>query len=388
MEVYMPTVQKSNIQIDKLLFDPENPRLPKSMQGITDEKTVVNYLVTNGNITELMLSIVETGYSESEPLLVVPKDDKFIVVEGNRRLAALKVLSTPTLSDVRANSIHEIISRADAVPTEIPCIIYSSRDDILDYLGYRHITGVKDWGAFEKARYLDQLFIRHQNEGTSQEVYNQIAHMIGSKSNYVKKLHISLKLYDFAENNSYYGLDIDEDDKRFSWLTLALGNTSISSYIGLPSPLTGDISALNEDHFRKFFCWLYSKNPVVVKESRNISDLAIVIACPAALEQLENGTSLDECLLYTSEPNDRFLKMLSNAKQQLFKAQETLILLTEEPEGAANSITEIKKCVNSLEVTYKNNFASTEDASVLLQKLASNPELVSGLLDLLGKNKE
>ena len=62
------------------------------LQGVTDENKVIDYMVKYGNVTELMLSIGETGYSEAEPLLVVKEGtDKYIVVEGNRRLAALKL---------------------------------------------------------------------------------------------------------------------------------------------------------------------------------------------------------------------------------------------------------------------------------------------------------
>lgn len=49
-------------------------------------------------------------------------------------------------------------------PSVAPCIIYDNEADIIDYLGYRHITGVKDWGALEKARYLDRLYDQHEND--------------------------------------------------------------------------------------------------------------------------------------------------------------------------------------------------------------------------------
>lgn len=155
----MANKEKITIKLNNLKFDAQNPRLPMRLQGVTDENKVIDYMVKYGNVTELMLSIGETGYSEAEPLLVVKEGtDKYIVVEGNRRLAALKLLNDSELTKVRIQSINSVVSGAKYIPEEVPCIVYASREDVLDYLGYRHITGVKDWGALEKARYLDQLY--------------------------------------------------------------------------------------------------------------------------------------------------------------------------------------------------------------------------------------
>lgn len=205
----METGVKTSIKVEKLVFDPKNPRVPQSLQGIKDEAKIINYMVLYGNVTDLMLSIAETGYSDAEPLLVVQDDEgKYVVVEGNRRLAALKLLNNPNLTDIRVKIINEIIENAQAeIPQEVPCVVYQNRNSILDYLGYRHITGVKDWGPLEKARYLEQLYELHIEEAGINNIYKKLAKMIGSKAGYVKNLHMALKLYDLANDNfSAYSL--------------------------------------------------------------------------------------------------------------------------------------------------------------------------------------
>ena len=227
----MSDKEKKNIELSKLKFDAQNPRLPVRLQGIDDDIKVIDYMVKYGNIVELMLSIAETGYSDAEPLLVVARSDgNYTVVEGNRRLAALKLLSNPELTKVRVQVIRDAVSTANYIPVEIPCILYSQRDDVLDYLGYRHITGVKDWGALEKARYLDQLYQIHIQNTPQEKIYAKLAKMIGSRADYVSKLHTALKLYDKANDNAYYGADIKEEDISFSWITTALGYTGIVSF--------------------------------------------------------------------------------------------------------------------------------------------------------------
>lgn len=379
--------EKKNINLENLKFDAMNPRLPVRLQGITDESKVIDYMVKYGNIVELMLSIAETGYSDAEPLLVVADlDGKYMVVEGNRRLAALKLLCNPELTKVRIQSIKEVISNANYRPKEIPCILYSKREDVLDYLGYRHITGVKDWGALEKARYLDQLYRIHIADTEPDKIYSKLAKMIGSRADYVSKLHTALKLYEKANDNAYYGADIKEEDISFSWLTTALGYSGIMNFIGLSSTPTADmLEGLNEENYKKIFTWMFFPGKIVIKESRQISELAKITESVVALERLEKGSSIDEALLYTSAPSEAFIEMLKKAKQQLKQAKEAIEQLSEEPFEAKGLLEDIDKLLRTISGALKENFNKDEDGTKLLEQLASDPNTLAQLKKLLGK---
>lgn len=379
--------EKKNINLENLKFDAMNPRLPVRLQGITDESKVIDYMVKYGNIVELMLSIAETGYSDAEPLLVVADlDGKYMVVEGNRRLAALKLLCNPELTKVRIQSIKEVISNANYRPKEIPCILYSKREDVLDYLGYRHITGVKDWGALEKARYLDQLYRIHIADTEPDKIYSKLAKMIGSRADYVSKLHTALKLYEKANDNAYYGADIKEEDISFSWLTTALGYSGIMNFIGLSSTPTADmLEGLNEENYKKIFTWMFFPGKTVIKESRQISELAKITESVVALERLEKGSSIDEALLYTSAPSEAFIEMLKKAKQQLKQAKEAIEQLSEEPFEAKGLLEDIDKLLRTISGALKENFNKDEDGTKLLEQLASDPNTLAQLKKLLGK---
>ena len=378
----MANKEKITIKLNNLKFDAQNPRLPMRLQGVTDENKVIDYMVKYGNVTELMLSIGETGYSEAEPLLVVKEGtDKYIVVEGNRRLAALKLLNDSELTKVRIQSINSVVSGAKYIPEEVPCIVYASREDVLDYLGYRHITGVKDWGALEKARYLDQLYQIHI-KSTPQK---KLAKMIGSRSDYVYKLHTALKLYNKANDKAYYGADIKEEDISFSWLTTALGYYGISKYLGISESNEPSLDTLNEENYKKIFTWMFFPGKSVVKESRQISDLAKITEYPLALERLEKGSSIEEALLYTSEPSDAFIDMLKKAKQQLKQAKEGIEQLSEEPPEAKELIEDIERLLKTISGGLEANFGKDNSNSDLLQQLASDPETLAQLKKLLGK---
>lgn len=151
------------IAVENLVFDPENPRLPHEIRAGKNEpdyeKNVISWMLQFENVIELMGSIGEKGYFAAEPILVVPsaQEGKYEVVEGNRRLTALKLLSNPGLATHRKNTIQEIVQEALVKTEAVPCIQFGHRNDVLAYLAYKHITGVQPWDSLAKARYLKQL---------------------------------------------------------------------------------------------------------------------------------------------------------------------------------------------------------------------------------------
>ena len=84
------------LDISLLEFDKENPRLPTSVRN-QDEASILNYLATETSIENLMTSIGENGFFPGEAMVVTPHNSKYTVIEGNRRLAALRLLQDPTL---------------------------------------------------------------------------------------------------------------------------------------------------------------------------------------------------------------------------------------------------------------------------------------------------
>src|SRR5690242_15594752 len=103
-------------------FDPRNPRFYRLSEGIADSLVVEEMLEDEG-VQSLMSSIGHQGYFPGEPLLVVRTGrSKYIVVEGNRRLAAVKLLNGELAPPPRKSRSVALI-RADAThkPTKLPC---------------------------------------------------------------------------------------------------------------------------------------------------------------------------------------------------------------------------------------------------------------------------
>jgi hypothetical protein len=205
---------------DDLRFDPDNPRLPRSLAGATEE-AVLRWMLEDATLLELMGSIAEQGYFPGEPLLGCPwepgtQGPPFRVVEGNRRLAAVRLLLDPKRAPTRRASIAQLSSEARHRPDELPMLVFSTRDEILDYLGYRHVTGVKEWDPLAKARYLDQLWRKTKGRARLEKL-RELAKRIGSRPDYVSRLLLGLVVYDRIVEEAFFGLKaMEEEDVAFS----------------------------------------------------------------------------------------------------------------------------------------------------------------------------
>ena len=158
----MASNQFIQLSVADLHLDPENPRLPERLKN-APEKDVLNWMLSDATLVDLMASIAENGFFNGEPILIVEEGGKQVVVEGNRRLASIKLLANPGLATESPRTIRAISETAifkNNIPTEIWVYKCIDRNEVQNYLGFRHVSGVKQWPLISKARYLYDLFIK------------------------------------------------------------------------------------------------------------------------------------------------------------------------------------------------------------------------------------
>lgn len=318
------------VNLSHLEFDPENPRLPDRLKGQPDSE-ILRFFVLECNLVELMMSIGEKDYFAGEPLMAAPLggDGRLVIVEGNRRLGALKLLQDTTPIPVQENLIQQVRNTAKFKPDVIPVLIFEKREDILSYLGYRHITGIKEWDSLAKARYLAQLRKLH-DEHDHDAAHKALAKEIGSKSTTVAKLLTGLKLLQRAEDLGILDrLKITPDDIPFSLLTTGIGWEGIQEFIGLNGITDVSANDLNSEHFEEFFTWVFDKRhgPTALGESRNFAMLARVVRSSPALTMLRRGEPLERADLLTSGPLEAVRTNLMAADKSLQTVQETLAIV-------------------------------------------------------------
>lgn len=307
------------IKTNEINFDPENPRFYR-LNDAHSVDAVIEEMLDDESVQDLMLSIGQKGYFEGEPLLVTRENGHYIVIEGNRRLAAVKLLNEEVLPPSRRkNSVAIILSEVVVnPPKELPCLIYENRRDVLRYLGYRHITGIKEWDSLSKAKYLAQLRQEFYADFSQKDQMRSLAKDIGSKPYYVAQLLSGLALYIRAENAKFYGLPIDAKDVEFSYITTALGYSNISSWLGLESKTDIAMPGIIEENLKRAFSWMFAKDQkgqTVLGESRNLEIMAAIVASQDAITVLDETGRLTEAYLYTDGPQ----AALENALEQASK---------------------------------------------------------------------
>lgn len=158
-ELIMSTMQ--NLSVDSLHLDLENYRtIPQK-----NETDSINALITIDPdwFWALMDSLLENGYHPTENIIVLQNDGEYVVKEGNRRIAILKILfgyiKDIDISDSYNQMIHAITSDWKQENKQVPCTIYeqSEFNDVDRIISLIHAKGEKagrrEWNAVAKARY-------------------------------------------------------------------------------------------------------------------------------------------------------------------------------------------------------------------------------------------
>ena len=341
------------LSIDNLEFDKKNPRLPTTVG--TKESDIIKYLATKTGIADLMSSIGENDFFSGEAIVVMPaKNGKYTVLEGNRRLAALKLLQDPGLAGDR-RSITRASEEAEYKPTDIPAYIVNSRDDALQYLGFRHISGVQRWDPLAKARYLKLLFDQ-ASSGEPEERCREVAREIGSKSDAVRRSLDALAAYKAIEERDFFDInDLNEGSFRFGTFYTAIANARIASFIGVrqkDGSATHPIAnpkALKEEPLKELTEWIFKKDSqgsTRLGESRNIPKLSAVIENSNAREKLRQGVPLDSAFSATIDNKKEFLRDIVNATEHLKKANSNLYSVSSDDRDAVESVEEAMKVLN------------------------------------------
>lgn len=279
-----------------LRLDPLNFRLPEDVPP-QDQPGLCAFIEARYDLEELGLSIVRDGFRPEEPLIAVQEDGALVVVEGNRRLSTLKLL---TLAEFRLalprnrqelwNRLAEAAAQSGRDLAEAPVVVYDNRSQIEGSLGFRHVSGIAPWSAESKARYISHLV----NQGHS---YAQVAEMIGSRADYVRRQYMAHAALGEAADA---GVDTSRAQRYFGVYYRALSNVNTRHFVGLDwnTDSTGTVLSGGSDKMGEFLDLLFGieQRPPVVTDSRRVDELGRVLGNETALGVLRVERDLDAAL--------------------------------------------------------------------------------------------
>jgi hypothetical protein len=317
-----------DVPTDELLLDPRNPRLVDfGLSAKPSQEEIVRVLWEKMAIDEVALSIAANGFYRHEPLYAARENGKLYIVEGNRRLAAVKLLRDTKLRDlVRATSLPAVSSAVLKGLETLPVII-CKRDEIWSYLGFKHINGPQAWESYPKATYIGWV---HNEVGVP---LDEIARKIGDKHSTVSRLYDALMVLEQGEDEGVF--DRNERAKQhfsFSHLTTGLGYSGIQEFLGLPrgeDKTVGKrrpVPRAHVKHLGEFLTWLYGRKsdstaPVVQSQNPDLRNLDTVLKSAQAVAALRKGLPLAVSLEISKGDDRVFRESLVAAKQNLQSAR-------------------------------------------------------------------
>ena len=217
---------EESVSIKDLRFWIDNPRTYETLFGRYDDKYMPKYpsgqlqekiyesFAGQDSIRELAHSIEKDGLLES---IIVRKtqDGKYEVLEGNRRLAACKILYDKARKRKNTKEERKLSKiRCEIAPAAI------SDSDIFALLGILHIKGKNPWSAYAQAKYVKRRAAELDKVGNGVELLSK---------------EIDKGKVDIQANISAIGLmaDADEEDTtKFSYYDVLVRNREVKKELG------------------------------------------------------------------------------------------------------------------------------------------------------------
>ncbi|HXI26512.1 MAG TPA: hypothetical protein VNG71_21840 [Pyrinomonadaceae bacterium] len=328
-----------DLKVEQLHLDSYNPRLPEDKQG-KPEADILSTLYQDFFLDEIAESMSRNGYFDEEPLVGIPeklprklknadpqsrdfltfikeKDTEFTIVEGNRRLATIRLLLNASEREkLRIKTWPTLSTEVADDLAVLPVIVYPTRVEIIPYLGVRHIIGIQKWDSYAKARYIAMMV----KDGRT---VDEVGDLIGDKQGSVNKQYLSYKLLDQAE--AEFDLDLTKAKQDFSLLLLALGQGNIKQFLGLPkrtkdTNIEEPVPREKLEDLKDVLSWIFgdSKRLPVIKESRDITNyLSHVVASSEAVKYLKDRRDLTGAYDRTDGEEKMLLKYLNAANSKL-----------------------------------------------------------------------
>lgn len=247
----------ADIPLNQLFLDPNNPRFVGSgwqeinSHDTTDEdvqEIAATRLRSSFGVDKLRSNMEINGYLPIDRIVVRSiGEQEYLVLEGNRRICAAKDLAKlePTESGIPSEIFRSL--------RKIPALVYTGSDPqaAWTFQGLRHISGINEWPAYNKARL---LVTQMENEDLS---FTEVGRRFGLSGHGAGQWVRGYSAFIQAKEESDFSEELDE--KAYPFFQELFSRSSI----GLREWMDWDDTELrftNLLRFNEFVGWLYPRN--------------------------------------------------------------------------------------------------------------------------------
>ncbi|HMG88185.1 MAG TPA: ParB/Srx family N-terminal domain-containing protein [Terracidiphilus sp.] len=313
------------VKIEQLLLDPNNPRfseLGEDLNNVSegrfaDEKvqafTFDKMRADVFDVSELKDTIKTLGFLPMDRMVVrrwrgnpTGTDDKYVVIEGNRRLTALRWLI----------SLHEIGKENFSAEqlnnfTNLECLLLddeaapSTASLILP--GLRHVSGIKEWGPYQKAKAVYAL----RKSGLSSQDAAQSLGLSTRAANSAYKCYLALEQ---MKNDEEYGEHAVP--RMYSYFEEVFKRPNVRTWLSWSDD---DEGFTEEERVKEFYSWIIpgddGQSPKL-PEAKSVRELSEILSDDSAMNILRSPEgSLSRAVLRfeVDHPEDWYPKVAAAA---------------------------------------------------------------------------
>lgn len=155
------------IPLSKLLLDPDNYRVAKraedhtsSLPEIHQSQPEILKSLKKQKLADLKDSILKNGFLTVDRIVVKQLEDgNYLVIEGNRRVAAFKSIISDYENGYLDTEIRTLRQQAEAISA---VLVKGTSEEIQDYsnalMGIRHVSGAKRWHGWQSAKLVNNMY--------------------------------------------------------------------------------------------------------------------------------------------------------------------------------------------------------------------------------------
>ena len=305
--------KRHQVSLGRLYLDPNNFRFvdhsdyrrvpPERIFDADVQRRTTGFVLgrQQENVRDLVASIKANGWLDIDPILVERTDTRrYLVVEGNRRVATLKYLQRRHEEDA-----VDLGNLDAAVFSEVPVVFYqdAGERDRLVMMGLHHISGKRRWPAINRARAMEQLLPHFHNDADA------VCQALG-----VSKREFNLSVRTLALVDAYKQSDYGDQlqSEQYNLFREVLKSEEMRTWLGWDHTVR---AAANRSNLNRLFSWmsrepeadegtedaedvdLRSSPDPVITTGGHVRELAKIIADPGAIKSLDETRSLQEATL-------------------------------------------------------------------------------------------
>lgn len=366
MENLTKYLTRLDLQLENILLDPNNPRfaelgdasdvIPESRFAETKiQKDAFDKMKSDKfEVSELRDTIKTIGFLPMDKVVVrewkfnIPNETKkYVVVEGNRRISALKWLielhnsAKETFDEEQLNNLQELevlLLDQDLAPNTAIWILP----------GLRHVSGIKEWGPYQKAR---AVFILRESGASPQDSAQSLG-LSTRAANQLWRSYLALEQMKSDEEFGEYA-----EPRLYSFFEEAFKKPEVRLWLNWDD---NERKFTNAARLREMYSWIVGEQDddgnlqdPKLPEAKSIRELSPILADETALAvfRLPNGNLLRARARYEADHPEDWQPAIINAESILTNlSAESIKDLTEDE---LNSLNKLKTRIETV-LTYRD----------------------------------